>query len=77
MTTSADCSAKLWRTSDLQLLLEQPNSPVVEKGGESGDSNAPPIVPMIKLSTPNQRWVWDVAFSADSQYLFTGNYTIP
>lgn len=26
------------------------------------------------LSTENQQWVWDCAFSADSQYLVTGLY---
>lgn len=25
-----------------------------------------------ELKQENQRWVWDVAFSADSQYMFTG-----
>jgi len=26
-----------------------------------------------ELSEQSQRWVWDVAFSADSQYLFTAS----
>lgn len=73
VTTSADCSAKLWRTSDLQLLLEQPNSPASERTGDTVELNAPKIVPMISLTGHNQRWVWDVAFSADSQYLFTAS----
>ena len=25
------------------------------------------------MRAENQRWVWDVAFSADSQYLFTAS----
>ena len=45
-TTSADQTAKLWRTSDFTL--------------------------HSTLQTENQRWVWDIAFSADSQYAITG-----
>lgn len=48
ITTSADQTAKIWRTSDFSLLQE--------------------------LKQQNQRWVWDAAFSADSQYVFTGKY---
>ena len=30
-------------------------------------------MPMLReLSAPSQKWVWDLAFSADSQYIFTG-----
>ena len=28
---------------------------------------------MTELKEPNQRWVWDCAFSGDSQYIITGN----
>jgi G protein beta subunit-like protein len=45
-TTSADQTAKLWKTSDFSL--------------------------HSTLQTENQRWVWDIAFSADSQYAITG-----
>jgi G protein beta subunit-like protein len=47
VTTSADQTARIWKTSDFTLLQE--------------------------LRHEAQRWVWDVAFSADSQYLLTGN----
>lgn len=30
------------------------------------------LAPLKVLQTPNQKWVWDIAFSADSQYVFTG-----
>ena len=30
------------------------------------------ITPFQMLKRTNQRWVWDLAFSADSQYVFTG-----
>ncbi|XP_054716586.1 target of rapamycin complex subunit lst8-like [Uloborus diversus] len=68
VTASADCSAKIWRTTDLQLLLEKPPEDLQDMFG-SNETVAPS--PMIQLTHVNQRWVWDVAFSADSQYLFT------
>lgn len=30
------------------------------------------LTPKLTLKTEQQRWVWDLAFSADSQYIFTG-----
>jgi sensor histidine kinase YesM len=48
VTTSADQTARVWKTSDFTLLQE--------------------------LRHEAQRWVWDVAFSADSQYILTGSY---
>jgi hypothetical protein len=47
VTTSADQTARVWKTSDFTLLQE--------------------------LKHKAQRWVWDAAFSADSQYILTGN----
>ena len=29
------------------------------------------------LAEPQQKWVWDASFSADSQYIFTGERTSP
>lgn len=29
-----------------------------------------------ELTQDNQRWVWDAAWSLDSQYVFTGKQTI-
>lgn len=46
VTTSADQTAKIWKTCDFTMLQE--------------------------LKQENQRWVWDAAFSSDSQYVFTG-----
>lgn len=46
VTTSADQTARVWKTADFSLVQE--------------------------LKTEAQRWVWDVAFSADSQYVITG-----
>jgi hypothetical protein len=48
VTTSADQTARIWKTSDFTLLQE--------------------------LKHEAQRWVWDAAFSADSQYILTGNF---
>lgn len=33
------------------------------------------IVPLKVLKANNQKWVWDLTFSADSQYVFTGKFT--
>lgn len=30
------------------------------------------LTPKLTLKTEHQRWIWDLAFSADSQYIFTG-----
>jgi WD40 repeat protein len=45
-TSSADGTAKIWRTVDFSLQIECKDN--------------------------NQKWVWDLAFTNDSQYLFTG-----
>ncbi|GBL99997.1 Target of rapamycin complex subunit lst8 [Araneus ventricosus] len=72
VTTSADCSAKVWRTADLNLL---PSSLVTDPSYENNNIEWKKIrpTPMIELRDNNQRWVWDLAFSADSQYLFTAS----
>ncbi|XP_042888514.1 target of rapamycin complex subunit lst8-like [Penaeus japonicus] len=47
VTTSADHTAKIWKTADFSQMTE--------------------------LRDSSQRWVWDVAFSADSQHVVTGS----
>ncbi|MPC27537.1 Target of rapamycin complex subunit lst8 [Portunus trituberculatus] len=47
VTTSADHTARIWKTADFSQMTE--------------------------LNESNQRWVWDVAFSADSQHIITGS----
>ncbi|GFY52398.1 target of rapamycin complex subunit lst8 [Trichonephila inaurata madagascariensis] len=71
VTTSADCSAKIWRTADLNLLPSNQNVDLTTENGSEWKKI--PITPMIELRDNNQRWVWDVAFSADSQYLVTAS----
>ncbi|GFR14012.1 target of rapamycin complex subunit lst8 [Trichonephila clavata] len=71
VTTSADCSAKIWRTADLNLLPSNQNVDLTTENGSEWQKI--PITPMIQLKDNNQRWVWDVAFSADSQYLVTAS----
>jgi len=46
VTTSADRTAFIWKTSDFSLKQE--------------------------LKDERQRWVWDTAFSNDSEHLLTG-----
>lgn len=46
VTTSADGTARIWRTSDFTMVRE--------------------------LRCDSMRWMWDAAFSADSEYIFTG-----
>lgn len=58
VTTSADHTAKIWKTCDFY---------------DKELVSAQPPTPFKVLTCDNQRWVWDVAFSADSQFLFTGS----
>ncbi|GIX85477.1 target of rapamycin complex subunit lst8 [Caerostris extrusa] len=69
VTTSADCSAKIWRTADLNLIPNNQNN----ESSDNVEWTKIPTTPLIELRDNNQRWVWDVAFSADSQYLFTAS----
>lgn len=82
VTTSADSTAKVWRTADL-LPLTQDGDPT-DIANSSIGSNLSSIMsstwptsenlsPFVTLKTPNQRWVWDVAFSMDSQYVITAS----
>lgn len=48
VTTSADQTARVWRTTDFSEVQV--------------------------LQHEAKRWVWDAAFSADSQYIFTGEH---
>lgn len=69
VTTSADQTAKVWRTADLL--------PLVETDGTTEALSWPcseNLSPFVALKDSSQRWVWDVAFSNDSQYCITGNY---
>ena len=81
VTTSADTTAKVWRTADL-LPLSQDADPdasnVSTNSVQLGTSSSiwpttDNLSPLVLLKTPNQRWVWDVAFSMDSQYLITAS----
>ena len=74
-TTSADQTVKLWRTADLLPLVKQDQEKLENSLSLSNSwPTADNISPMIELKDVNQRWVWDLAFSADSQYVITGNY---
>lgn len=88
MTTSADQTAKVWRTADLLPLRE---SDLLDGSNGQSENNEKCITrkystaswpkcdglqptPLIELKDEknNQRWVWDAAWSADSQYAVTG-----
>lgn len=62
VTTSADHTAKVWKTCDI--LKYNPND-------DHQDTTS--LLPFKVLTTETQRWVWDVAFSADSQFLITAS----
>ena len=100
-TSSADCSARIWRTSDLPSnLLERGAEQAVgarTARSEAGRRQRPVTVdeeggrrerdavgkrelvlrPIAVLRDPTSRWMWDCAFAADSQYLFTGVLSAP
>lgn len=60
VTTSADYTAKVWKTCDIMKY--------------NPDEHQRDSLSHFKvLTAENQRWVWDVAFSADSQFLVTAS----
>ena len=69
VTTSADHTAKLWRTSDFtlvavrSLLSDQWNIHIAQQFNACIDW----CIIFQELTCPDQRWVWDAAFTADSQ----------
>uniref|UniRef100_A0A0K8RAE4 Target of rapamycin complex subunit lst8 n=1 Tax=Ixodes ricinus TaxID=34613 RepID=A0A0K8RAE4_IXORI len=78
VTSSADATARVWRLSDL-LASGDDNGPERLVRRSSSQSSATrawkvaDILPMAELSNANQRWVWDVAFSGDAQFLITAS----
>jgi len=81
-TASADQTAKIWRTadlSDLNTMLKNGDSDKKSNKQLSGSSNWPKvdsIMPAVELKDQSQRWVWDLGFSADSQFIITGLYSM-
>jgi len=74
-TTSADQTAKIWRTADLLPLNEISDS---ETSSISSPLNSTwPLTEKIShlslLTAPDIGWLWDCSFSADSQYIFTAS----
>lgn len=61
VTTSADHTAKVWKTCDILNL------------GESNLHQQQPLEPYKIITAPNQRWVWAAEFSEDSQFLVTAS----
>lgn len=65
VTTSADHTAKIWRTCDIMNFKPEED--------EAGSSTTNPLSPLNVFTTKNQRWVWAAEFSADSQFLITAS----
>lgn len=63
VTTSADHTAKVWRTCD----ITNYNPEDLQQQQDTM------LAPYKVLTSENQKWVWDVAFSADSQFLVTAS----
>lgn len=73
VTTSADAKAKIWRTADLVPLVGQTDDESCNVTSWPMAENISPLVELYEKEN-NQRWVWDVAFSLDSQYVITGQF---
>jgi G protein beta subunit-like protein len=77
-TASADQTAKIWRTADLSDLnslsqtIESDKKSNKQLNGAHNWPKVDSILPAVELKDPNQRWVWDLGFSADSQFIITG-----
>lgn len=78
VTSSADATARVWRLADL-LASGDDNAPEYPLRRSISQSSATrpwkvaDILPLSELSNANQRWVWDVAFSSDAQFLITAS----
>lgn len=99
VTTSADHTAKVYKTSDIMQQPRQQQQPQTSLSDSSDDQTSQkdqqtqskqelrpqlllqatnhhqqqPLLPYKVLTCESQRWVWDVAFSADSQFLVTAS----
>ena len=67
VTTSADHTAKLWRTSDFTLVQVSSRELFDPKQLLTWNCNCKFCFSLQELTCPDQRWVWDAAFTADSQ----------
>ncbi|XP_015784147.1 target of rapamycin complex subunit lst8 [Tetranychus urticae] len=72
-TTSADQTCKVWRTADLLPLSTHNSESSSSHSNCSIWDTLDNMSPTAELQTENQRWVWDLAFSADSQYIITAS----
>lgn len=80
-TSSADTTAQVWKVSDLMASSEEDHGPeqrlVRRSSSQSSTSTrawkTADTLPVAKMANANQRWVWDVAFSNDAQFLITAS----
>ncbi|OQR80050.1 target of rapamycin complex subunit LST8-like [Tropilaelaps mercedesae] len=69
VTGSADKTAKIWSVLELEQLLEKEFADYHDEM----EFKEVDMTPSQVLSFEGQRWVWDVAFTMDSQNLFTAS----
>lgn len=67
-TCSADTTIKIWSPSPKQ----NPNTGILENVGIGASDG---VYTLDKVLTGHQRWVWDMAYSADSAYLVSGEFS--
>lgn len=82
-TSSADTTAQVWKVSDLVASSEEdhggPEQQRLVRRSSSQSSTSTrawkmaDTLPLAKMANTNQRWVWDVAFSNDAQFLITAS----
>lgn len=78
-TSSADTTARVWKVSNL-IASGDDNGPerLVRRSSSQSSTGTRAwkvanIPPMCEMSNINQRWVWDIAFSYDAQFLITAS----
>ncbi|XP_077525950.1 MTOR associated protein, LST8 [Haemaphysalis longicornis] len=79
-TSSADTTAQVWKVCDLVASSEEPGPERLVRRSSSQSSTSAArawkladALPVARMANANQRWVWDVAFSNDAQFLITAS----
>lgn len=72
VTSSADKTAKVWMVSELEKALEEAVAERTAQGNEM-EFKTVDLQPQRTLTKEGQRWVWDLAFTMDSENVFTAS----